>query len=131
MKRSELKAIIKEALIEALPSVLLTINEAQKLPTTIAKPSLKENISSTPKFGSTKKKTLNPYGDIEEIRQQVKVPPIEETSDRVDITRGIGILEWFAKEGGPVVTESEFGHTDEDVENLLKKYNLGAINAKS
>jgi hypothetical protein len=120
MKRSELKMLIKEALVEVLPPLLLRIEEYKNL-----KPkqkTLKSNISSAPKL-IDKKKRAEAYEDIKEIRQQL--PKIKESEDKVDITKGVGILDWFAKEGGPVVLESEFNHTDDDVdallENVLKK----------
>lgn len=120
MKRSELKMLIKEALVEVLPPLLLKIEEYKKLQP--EKKTLKSNISSAPRL-IDRKKVDNPYSDIKEIKQQL--PKIKESNDRVDITQGVGILDWFVKEGGPVVLESEFKHTDDDVdallENVLKK----------
>jgi len=133
MKKSELKEIVKEALVEILPEVLMLMNEQ-----------LQENVSrqtslvevSEPDLDLIRSKFRQAqdvngvsefYGDSlspSPMRGSARGVPKNETGvvNGEHFASGKGILEWFAKQGGKSPTQhSEFKHTDKQMNDFIAK----------
>ena len=112
MKRSELKAIIKEALVEILPEVLMLMNEQMEVqPTTLGlSTQVSEQVSTPADLDLIRSKFRdsqggdNGYGEIggRPVAQRSTTPPPANPKAIIDgekFASGKGIMEWFGKQG--------------------------------
>lgn len=136
MKRSEIKELIKEAMLEVLPDLVeimvesLNENYEQPEPTrvvqTIQQPqqnrSVREHFRAASGVGRG-----NDYGDLPS-------PPVRESSHRgpapnnpkaviggETYVSGKGILEWFAKDNGKLVMQPEFKVGKDQMDDFMQK----------
>ena len=121
MKRSQLKELIQEAIVEMLPDLIDIINENLVLP------EHKQTIVETPdlSFITSKHKRADVSGEYGEFRKSSpkSVPKIESgIVGGEKYVSGRNVLEWYNKENGssPNIA-SEFKHTGQDIDNFLSK----------
>jgi hypothetical protein len=109
MKKSEFKQLIKEALIEVLPVVLPSILEEINQP---ANTSLLTRNDVKERFNLSKPKAIS-----------VEKPSNERTGFNGEpYASGKGLMEWYKKstDGQSLPTESEFKHTDDELNAFIK-----------
>ena len=123
MKKSELKEIIKEALVEILPEVLTLMNEQLDRPSS---ESLVESIRDEDGLNLIRSKfrEANPRGhDYGLGGSGLSSAPKNQKANinGEHFASGKGILEWFASQGGKQVNNGEFKHTQEDMDDFISK----------
>ena len=126
MKKSELKEIIKEALVEILPEVLMLMNEQLDRP---SGESLVESVRDEDGLNLIRSKfrEANPKGydyGLGGSGLSSHTPAPENQQAKINgehYASGKGILEWFASQGGKNVNNGEFKHTQEDMDNFISK----------
>lgn len=123
MKKSELKEIIKEALVEILPEVLTLMNEQLDRPSS---ESLVESIRDEDGLNLIRSKfrEANPSGHDYGLGGSGLSSTPNNPKAKVNgenFASGKGILEWFASQGGQQVNNGEFKHTQEDMDDFISK----------
>ena len=116
MKKSAFKALLRETLMEVLPDVIRIVNESYGVN------NHKNNLSETPNISAihSGRKRLTDSIVYENLPNNPK-----ENIDGKTYVSGKGIMEWVKKRGGTLpAVESEFNHTEEDVNKLLGKLGL-------
>lgn len=124
MKRSEFKAMIREAVMECLPDIVEAITE-----NIIAdnRPIIENKTKSTlPTLTSKYKQASNHgYDDLPNSISPTIVPHTpkrEIVKEQQKIVEMGGIMKWYENSGGKApLASSEFKHTSQDVDNFLKK----------
>ncbi len=130
MKKTELKEIVKEALVEILPEVLMMMNEQiQQTPSgqslvEESKPDLdlirsKYRDSKKTGGGDFYSESLSPSPTISQ-RSNPRPNNPKGVVNGEQFASGKGILEWFASQP-PQVNNGEFKHTEKDMNDFISK----------
>ena len=115
MKKSEFKALLRETLMEILPDVIRIVNESNM------SNNHRNNLSESPGISAihTSPRKLVGKSGYETLPENPK-----EIINGEKFVSGKGILEWRAKQAGMNLPQTEFNHSEKDVENLLGRLGL-------
>lgn len=130
MKRSEFRELVREVLSEALPEIFDIISEiVESNNKPIIVESNKQDLSSIKQHvrGSISERgyDLPSNQNVENKASRVKSPSVPNNPKGVvngeTYASGRGIMEWFEKSNGKIPPQTEFKHSDSQIEDYINK----------
>lgn len=124
MKKSEFKALIKEAMLEILPEIMKVmvenVNENYNPQSVQQKPDLtliRQHISQATETGQK----YDGIG-VQPVSPRNQAPNPREVLDGGETyASGKGIMEWFGSQAGKVKPQSEFNHSADQMDEFMAK----------
>ena len=126
MKKSQLKEIIKEAMLEILPELMEIMAESLNENLTVVQAS-KPDLTLVRQHAA-KAKSTGPAYDLEEgtvftTRPSSSAAPNNPKAivDGEAFASGKGIMEWYQRAGGKAAPQREFKHSEDDMDRFINK----------